>query len=49
MDTKKMYESPVVEVMEAHVEKGFMGSNTDTPTEPTGTQRLTDGETYYFN
>ena len=28
---KKVYEQPIVEVMDARVEKGFMGSGSDAP------------------
>lgn len=45
------YETPVVEVLEAHVEKGFMGSGSnthDSPNDGHGTQSLTEGETLFL-
>lgn len=48
---KHIYETPVVEVMEAKVEKGFMGSGSGSPNIPDGehgTQPLTEGETLFL-
>lgn len=48
---KKIYETPVAEVLEAHVEKGFMGSGDNTPNIPDGphgTQPLTEGESLFL-
>lgn len=49
MNRKKHYEAPVVEVIEAHVEKGFAGSDPNNPVVEYGTQQLTDGNTYLFD
>lgn len=48
---KELYLAPVVEVLDAHVEKGFMGSGSNTPNNPNdghGTQPLTEGETLFL-
>lgn len=49
---KHVYEAPSVEVMEAHVEKGFAGSNAgnnpDIPDGPHGTQSLGEGESLFL-
>lgn len=44
---KKPYETPVVEMLEAKVERGFAGS-ANTP-EPQGTEQLTEGNSYIFS
>lgn len=50
MKKKIHYETPVVEVLNARVEKGFAGSGTNNDPEPEqGTQPLADGGTYYWN
>ena len=51
MKKKVLYLAPVVEVLDAHVEKGFMGSGSNTPNNPNdghGTQPLTEGETLFL-
>ncbi len=51
MKKKVHYETPIVEVLEAHVEKGFMGSGDRNPNNPNdghGTQSLTEGETLFL-
>lgn len=47
---KKSYEKPIVEVMDARVEKGFAGSNAPTSPEfnSQGTQDLYVGEEYFL-
>lgn len=44
MKKKLLYETPVVEVLEARVEKGFAGSG---PSSNTGTQPIGGGNNYY--
>lgn len=48
MKKKLLYETPVVEVLDARVEKGFMGSgsgsNSDVPNNGHGTQPLVEGD-----
>lgn len=51
MKKKVLYLAPVVEVLETHVEKGFMGSGSNSPDIPNdghGTQPLTEGETLFL-
>lgn len=43
-DNKKTYQSPMVELMEARVERGFAGSGSTAP-QPLGTNGSTEGLT----
>lgn len=53
MKKKVLYEAPVVEVLDARVEKGFAGSiissNPESQNNGYGTQALSDGNTYLWN
>ena len=50
MKKKLLYETPVVEVLDARVEKGFAGSGdgTGNPDNTPGTQPLDEGYYYYL-
>lgn len=51
MKKKELYLAPVVEVLDARVEKGFAGSGEqpDSPESISGTEQLTEGQSYLFN
>lgn len=50
MEKKVFYETPVVEVLEARVEKGFAGSNLPAmPEQTTGTEQMVVGQNFIFN
>lgn len=46
---KKTYEKPIVEVMDARVEKGFMGSGNAPEQANHGTQDMNNGGNYLYN
>lgn len=51
MKKKVLYLAPVVEVLDARVEKGFAGSGEqpDSPESNNGTERMTEGQSYLFS